>query len=418
MRSAASERAASSMSGKTFRMTTTAPVLGAMVLLLLCACSGPQASAPAAGDGSTRPNGGGAPGQFAQSGGGPNSAGPNSGGPNAGGPRGMGGPFGGAAQPVGVVTASASEGSLGLEIEAIGNAVANESAEITSKTVNTVIAIRFKEGQFVKRGAVLVEFDSAQARADLAAAEAALAESRSQYNRSQELLETKVLSQSQMDQLEATLKTNEAKVASARAHLDDTIIRAPFDGRIGFKRISVGGLVNPGTVISTLDDTTVMKLDFTVPQSYLFGLTPGLAVTAEIAGVPNKSFTGRITTLDSRVDPVTRSIVVRAELPNKDGTLKPGMFMTAKISAAAVSALLIPEGALVPEQGKTFVFVVKDGVATRREVTIGRRRPGEVQVTTGLGRGERVVVEGTQKIRDGVAVLEVDSTGTSVAAAT
>jgi membrane fusion protein (multidrug efflux system) len=327
------------------------------------------------------------------------------------------GSFGG---PVGVVTASASKGTLGLEIEAIGNAVANESAEITSKTVNTVVAIRFKEGQLVKRGAVLVEFDGAQARADLAGAEAALAESRSQYKRSQELLETHVLSQSQMDQLEATLKTNESKVAAARARLDDTIIRAPFSGRMGFRRVSVGSLVNPGTVISTLDDTQVMKLDFTVPQAYMFGLTPGLSITAQIAGVPNKSFTGRITTLDSRVDPVTRSIVVRAELPNPDGTLKPGMFMTAKISAAAAQALLVPEEAIVPEQGKTFVFVVKGGVVSKREVTLGRRRPGEVQVTTGLSDGERVVIEGTQKIRDGVSVLELeaDADKTSVAAAT
>jgi membrane fusion protein (multidrug efflux system) len=147
----------------------------------------------------------------------------------------------------------------------------------------------------------------------------------------------------------------------------------------------------------------------------MFGIKPGLEITAQIAGVPDRTFKGKVTTLDSRVDPVTRSIVVRAELPNKDGTLKPGMFMTAKINAAAAKALLIPEGALVPEQGKTFVFVVKDGFVAKREVTIGRRRPGEVQVTTGLDRGERVVVEGTQKIRDGVAVLEVDSTGTSVA---
>jgi membrane fusion protein, multidrug efflux system len=386
-----------------------APVLGA-ILLLLAACSGSSASgpnaAPAGPGGAANTSAEALKRRAAENGNRP------------GGPRdGMGGPVGGGPQTVGVVTAPASEGTLGLEIEAIGNAVANESTEITSKTVNTVTAIRFKEGQLVKRGAILVEFDSAQTRADLAGAEAALAESRSQYKRSQELLETRVLSQSQMDQLEATLKTNEAKVASARAHLEDTIIRAPFDGRIGFRRISVGGLVNPGTVISTLDDTAVMKLDFTVPQAYMFGLSPGLPITAQIAGVPNKSFTGRIATLDSRVDPVTRSIVIRAELPNKDGTLKPGMFMTAKISAGAAQALLIPEGALVPEQGKTFVFVVKDGIASKREVTIGRRRPGEVQVTTGLDRGERVVVEGTQKIRDGIQVLEVDSSGTSVASA-
>src|SRR6185312_3589971 len=241
--------------------------------------------------------------------------------PNGFGSGGAGGFGGSQQQQVGVVTAEANTAALGLEIEAIGSAVANESAEITSKTVNTVTAIRFAEGQLVRRGAVLVEFDSAQARADLAAAEAALAESRSNFKRSQDLLTTKALSQSQMDQIEATLKTNEARVAAARAKLEDTIIRAPFDGRMGFRRVSVGSLVNPGTVISTLDDTLVMKLDFTVPQSYMFGIRPGLEITAQIAGVPDRKFIGKVTTLDSRVDPVTRSIVIRAELPNRDGTL-------------------------------------------------------------------------------------------------
>jgi membrane fusion protein, multidrug efflux system len=395
--SAGGERAVCSIRGKKLTATT----LVATSLLWLAGCSG---SSPPAAPGGTPGSGSAA---YAP---GPAQAGA----PGAGGSPGMGGPAG-AQQNVGVVTAAVSRGTVALEIEAIGNAVANESAEITSKTVNTVTAVHFKEGQLVKRGAVLVEFDSAQARADLAAAEAALAESRSQYHRSRELFATRALSQSQMDQLEATLKTNEAKVAAARARLQDTIIRAPFDGRMGFRRISVGGLVNPGTVISTLDDTSVMKLDFTIPQSYIFGLAPGLPITAQIAGVPDRAFTGRITTLDSRVDPVTRSIVVRAELPNPDGALKPGMFMTAKISAAPAQALLVPEGAIVPEQGKTFVFVVKNGIAMKREVTIGRRRPGAVQVTTGLSDGEHVVVEGTQKIRDGVAVLELDASATSVA---
>ncbi len=137
-------------------------------------------------------------------------------------------------------------------------------------------------------------------------------------------------------------------------------------------------------MIATLDDTSVMKLDFTVPQAYLFALQPGLPITAQIAGVPNEKFAGKVTTLDSRVDPVTRSIVVRAELPNAKGILKPGMFMTAKISAATSQALLVPEGAIVPEQGKSFVFVVKDGVASKREVSLGRRKPGSVQITEGL----------------------------------
>ena len=381
--------------------------LGLSALLLFSVgCSSHSGNGSAAAGAPGRPDAGG-PGPGRPSGG------PN--GPAGGAPGGFGA---GALQQVGVVTAAASNGALGLEIEAIGSAVANESAEITSKTLNTVTAIRFAEGQLVRRGAVLVEFDSAQARADLAAAEASFAESRSNYKRSQDLLTTKALSQSQMDQIEATLKTNEARVAAARAKLDDTIIRAPFDGRMGFRRVSVGSLVSPGTVISTLDDVAVMKLDFTVPQAYMFGIKPGLEITAQIAGVPDRSFTGKVTTLDSRVDPITRSIVIRAELPNHDGALKPGMFMTAKIGATSLQALLIPEGAVVPEQGKTFVFVVKDGIVSKREITIGRRRPGEVQVTTGLNDGDRVVVEGTQKIRDGVPVLELEPVASAVAAAT
>jgi membrane fusion protein (multidrug efflux system) len=333
-----------------------------------------------------------------------------------GGPGGPGGFGGGANQQVGVVTAEATMGELGLEIEAIGNAVANESTEVTSKTVNTVTAIHFTEGQLVKKGTVLVEFDSIQARSELAAAEAALAESSAQLKRSRELFSTHALSQSQLDTLVATNKSNEAKVIAARAKVEDTIIRAPFTGRIGFRRVSVGSLVSPGTVISTLDDTSVMKLDFSVPQAYMFAVQPGLAITAKIAGVANQTFTGKVTTLDSRVDPVTRSIIARAELPNEKGILKPGMFMTAKINAPASRALLIPEGAIVPEQGKTFVFVVKNGVVAKREVVTGRRKPGSVQVTEGLEDGERVIVEGTQKVRDGALVFEVSPDGTTAVA--
>jgi membrane fusion protein (multidrug efflux system) len=341
--------------------------------------------------------------------------GPGGGGGRPGGPGGFGG-NGGPNQQVGVVTAEAAVGDVGLEIEAIGNAVANESTEITSRTVNTITAIHFTEGQLVKKGVVLVEFDSIQARSELASAEAAFAESSAQFKRSRELVSTQALSQSNLDQLEATLKSNEAKVVAARAKVQDTIIRAPFSGRMGFRRVSLGSLVSPGTVISTLDDTALIKLDFTVPQAYMFALQPGLPIVAQIAGVSNQSFPGKVTTLDSRVDPVTRSIVVRAELPNGKGILKPGMFMTAKITAPSAQALLIPEEAVVPEQGKSFVFVVKNGIVSKREVLLGRRKPGQVQVTDGLKGGERVVVEGTQKVRDGGPVVEVGSDDTTAVA--
>jgi membrane fusion protein (multidrug efflux system) len=256
---------------------------------------------------------------------------------------------------------------------------------------------------------VLVELDSAQARAELAVAEAALAESRSQYRRSRELYATKVLSDAQIEQIEATFKANEARVAAARAHLDDTVIRAPFAGRVGLRRVSIGSLISPGTVITTLDDTGTIKLDFTIPETFLAAVRPGLDITARSVAYPDAIFAGAVTSIDSRVDPSTRSITVRAALPNAEGLLKPGMFLTVRLSRGVVDALLVPEQALVPEQGDMFVFVVEGGAAAKRLVRIGERRVGDVQVTTGLAVGELVVTEGTQRLRDGSAVSVLDS---------
>lgn len=305
-----------------------------------------------------------------------------------------------------VVTAAATMRPLGTEIEAVGTARANESVDVTTKSSNIVTAIRFQDGDLVRRGAVLVELDSAEATATLAEAEAALTDSESQFKRSRDLYAQQALSTSQLDQIEATLKANRARVNAARARLADTVIRAGFDGRTGFRRVSIGSLVSPGTVITTLDDTSLIKLDFTVPETYFFLLKRELPVTATTAGLPDRKFQGKVTNLDSRVDPVTRSITVRAEIPNRDGLLRPGMFMTVALQGDVAPTLLVPEAALVPEQGSTFVFAIADGVAERREVRIGRRRPGEVEIVSGLKEGERVVVDGTQNVRDGSPVRE------------
>jgi membrane fusion protein (multidrug efflux system) len=302
--------------------------------------------------------------------------------------------------PIEVATAVSVVKPLGVEIEAVGTARANEAAEITSKTSNLVTAIRFQEGKQVKAGEVLVELDSAEARASLAEAEAALADSERQYVRSKDLAASQALSASNLDLIEATLKGNRARVEAARARLSDTVIRAGFAGRTGFRRISVGSVVNAGTVITTLDDASVIKLDFTVPESFLFAMRLGVPVKAATTGLRGRTFEGKITNLDSRVDPVTRSMFVRAEIPNPDGALRPGMFMTVSLQGDVLPALMVPEAAIVPEQGRAFVFVVENDVAHRREVALGRRKPGEVEVTSGIKEGERVVVDGTQNLTD------------------
>ncbi|MET0988633.1 MAG: efflux RND transporter periplasmic adaptor subunit [Steroidobacteraceae bacterium] len=311
-------------------------------------------------------------------------------------------------KPTAIVVSEVAHKDFDRVVEAIGTARANEALDVTAKVSNRVSAIRFREGEEVRAGAVLIEFDSEEARANLAEAEAALSDSRSQFKRSRELYETRALSEAQLDQLQATLKANEARVAASRSLLNDLTIRAPFAGRVGLRNISVGSFVSPGTVITTLDDTRTIKLDFSVPELFLPVLKEGQQIDARSAAYPDATFKGIVASIDSRVDPASRSIIVRARIDNADRRLKPGMFMTVRLMRVEPPALVVPEEALVPQGERQFVFVVRDGKAERIEVQIGRRRPGEVEILKGLTAGEQVVTEGTQKMRDGVPVRIVE----------
>lgn len=304
-----------------------------------------------------------------------------------------------------VVTGQPQLKEFPLEVEALGTVRARESVDITAKVADRIAAIRFEEGKRVKKGDVLIELDNQEARADLAAAEAAQQDSRSQYKRSQELFQTQALSEAQLDQLQATMLADEARVAAARSRLNDRIITAPFNGRVGLRNVSLGGLASPGGVITTLDDLSTVKLDFAVPELFLASLKPGLTIEAQSNAYPNATFKGRVDSVDTRVDPTTRAIVVRALIDNQDGRLRPGMFMTLRLVRSAGQALMLPESALVPEDTKQFVFVISGDRAHKREITIGRRRPGEVEVLKGVTADEVVVIDGTLNVIDGSPVV-------------
>ena len=171
--------------------------------------------------------------------------------------------------------------------------------------------------------------------------------------------------------------------------------------------MSLGTLISPGTVITTLDDTSEIKVDFAVPDVYVGELREGQIVKATTTAYTGRSFDGRVVSVDSRIDPATRSVTVRAVVPNRDAALKPGMFLTVQLASEQRQALIIPEEALVPEQARQFVYVVADGRVTKREVQIGRREPGRVEIAQGLKEGERVVTEGTLKLREGAPVREM-----------
>jgi membrane fusion protein (multidrug efflux system) len=182
-------------------------------------------------------------------------------------------------------------------------------------------------------------------------------------------------------------------------------LRAPFAGRVGLRRVSLGSLVGPATVITTLDDTRTIKLDFDVPETALSHLATGLKVVAHSAAWPDVSFEGTVESIDTRVDPISRTLTVRALVPNAEYLLRPGMFLRVELLRHDVTALMVPEQAIVPEQSRQFVFVVGEGgMVAKRQVRIGRRRPGQVEVVDGVAAGEDVVVEGTQKAQDGARV--------------
>ena len=303
--------------------------------------------------------------------------------------------------PVAVVMVEAVARDVVDEVEALGTTRAREAIEITPRISSVVTAILFREGERVEAGKLLVELDNAEERASLAEAEARVIDSRAQYRRAYELLESKTVSESQVQQLEATMNADEARLRAAQARFEQTLVRAPFAGQVGLREISPGSLVNPGNIITTLDDTSSVRLDFTVPEIFLGVLEPGLEISARSVAFEGREFAGRVTTINTRVDPVTRAVTIRADLPNDDGLLKPGMFLTVRLAGQTRSRVMVPEAALVPEGDRQHVYLVRDERAWRTDVVVGRRMRGEVEILEGLKAGDQVIVEGTQKVANG-----------------
>ncbi|MCB9477140.1 MAG: efflux RND transporter periplasmic adaptor subunit [Deltaproteobacteria bacterium] len=293
-------------------------------------------------------------------------------------------------------------------IQAIGNAKSNESVELNAKVTETVRTIHFRDGQFVKKGQSLVELTRAEESANLAEARSSLDNAKREYDRAIKLEKDAFVSEAQVDKLRSDLEMAQARVGALQARIGDRLIRAPFDGIMGLRSISPGDVVTPQTVVATVDDISVIKLDFSVPEAYIGVLKDGMTVYARTNAYPDRRFEGEVTSIDSRVDPVTRSITVRAEIANQDFALRPGMLLTVDLVRDRSMSLMVPESALVPAGDKQYVLVVEDGKAVRREVTIGRRVPGKVEIVDGVKEGETVIIEGTVRVRPGGAVKIVE----------
>jgi membrane fusion protein (multidrug efflux system) len=317
-----------------------------------------------------------------------------------------GGPGGFGAQEVPLVTiAEVRREQLYDIVEAIGTAHANESVTLTAKVTDTVRSVDFEDGDYVEAGSVLLQLTNQEEQALLAEARANLDDAESQLRRVENLAAQGLTSEADLDVARSRAAASEARLNTVVARLRDRLIQAPFSGLLGFRQVSPGTMLAPNTAITTLDDISIIKLDFTVPETFFGAMQPGAAVLARSVSYPDREFEGVVRTVGSRVDPVTRAIQVRAHIPNEDRALRPGMLLTVRVVMAERSALVVPENAVYQIQDRAYVFRVgADMVAHERQIRLGDRRFGSVEVLGGLEEGDRIVTEGIVKLRDGVRV--------------
>lgn len=335
-------------------------------------------------------------------------------------------PGGGAAPGVEVVRVKALQ--LQDDAQAVGTLRSRQSVTLKPEVSGRVARIAFADGAQVKTGQLLVQLDDTLQRAELSQAQAQLSIARANLKRNQELVAQNFVAQRVVEESQANLQVAEAQVALAEARMQRMRITAPFGGTVGLRSINLGQFVKDGDDLVNLEDTSVLTVDFRLPERYQTRLAPGQPVQVQLDALPGKSFEAKVLAVDPLLDANGRSIAVRAVMPPTSGNvLRPGMFARVlTIFSVNDAALVVPEEALVPQAGKQFVYRLqaqgegdaKKMASQRVEVQLGVRRGAEVEVVKGLALGDTVVVAGQQRLqRDGTIVRVVDMSRSAPGAA-
>ena len=316
---------------------------------------------------------------------------------------------GGGMPPTAVEAEIVKAERIAQEIIAVGSLRSNESTTLSSEIAGRISAIHFREGQPVAKGAPLFELDDSVYRAELAQARAGLALSERNHERSKELFERNLISTRERDEAAAQLDVDRAAVALAEARLAKTRIRAPFEGVVGLRSVSPGDYINAGQPLAPLEQISVLKADFRLSEAALPAIKVGQLLNLEVDAYPGQTFPGRVYAIDPRLAEETRSIGVRARVPNDQAQLRPGLFARVKlVIAERPSAVLVSEQAVVPQGEKLFVYVIENGAAVLRPVELGLRQGGRVEVLSGVAPGDAVITAGNQKIGPGSPVMPIN----------
>jgi membrane fusion protein (multidrug efflux system) len=321
---------------------------------------------------------------------------------------GPGGPGGGGGRATAVSQLTVQPRAFTDRVEVLGVAKGRQSVTITSNTAELITSVHFRDGQTVSKGQILVELKADQENAGIAEAEAQYAQADREYTRWKTLADKGIAPRASAEQYLAARETARAVVNSASAQKLDRVIRAPFAGGVGISDIAPGALISPGTAIVSLDDVSVIRVDFSVPDRYLPILREGLTISAQPDALPGQKFTGRIAQIDTRIDPATRAVKARAEFPNADGRLKPGMMIKVGIDQGQRQAVAVPEAAIQFEGTQASVFLIADGpkgkIARRTTVQTGLSTGGYVEIVSGLKIGDKIVADGLNRVQDGAPI--------------
>ncbi|MBE0452324.1 efflux RND transporter periplasmic adaptor subunit [Roseovarius autotrophicus] len=324
-------------------------------------------------------------------------------------------------RPVSVELARAEARVMQRTIEAVGTTRALRSIDIVPEADGRLVELNITPGARVTEGQILARLDDTIERADLAQAEAVLTERSQSLERIRTLRQTNAVSQAALEETVARLAEAEAAADRARRRLADRVITAPFGGVVGLTSYDVGARVSEGQVLARLDDLGEVEVEFSLPETIFAQVVQGQTLVARAAAFPDRSFTGTIAAVDSRIDSISRAFRTRAVIPNPDSTLPAGMFLSLTLVLAESEHITVPEEAIVFQAAQTYVFVAEDDVARRRTVTTGQRRDGVIAITSGLSAGEEVVVRGLARVRDGaplnIVARDRDATAESSAAA-
>ena len=311
----------------------------------------------------------------------------------------------GRALGVPVETAVAKAEKTTTDIPAVGSLRSDEHVQVAPEIAGRIAEIRFREGEPVKEGEILVRLDDALAQADVADTEARFNFQKANFDRAESLSRTRNIAERAHDEARQNFETARAAVELSRVRLSKHTIRAPFSGIVGIRTLSAGAFVGIGATLVNLEKIDVLKLDFKIPEIFLAAVQVGQTVDVEVDALPGRTFQAQIYAIDPLIDVNGRALQIRARLKNPDLVLRPGLFARVSVRGRTErEVVLVPESAIVPRAGETFIYRVEDGKAVESSVRLGNRRAGMVEVTSGLLPGAVVVTAGHQRLKNGAPV--------------